>query len=120
MKKGLELPINMLVIIAIAVLILVVVALFFTGTFGSGIDTITFEPAFQQACNNWRTLYNCDVSRMGDVQAQFRGPGDADPTAYNVEAFCAVKLGLAKNIREGQSANVAPDMCSRARSCPVI
>ena len=48
--KGISLPVNAIVIIAVAVLVLAVVAAFFVGAIGSGWGTITLE---QDLTVNW-------------------------------------------------------------------
>src|SRR3989338_2522528 len=70
MKKGLELPINMIVVIAIAVLVLVVVAAFFAGRLGQGTNDINLQSAFGTGCNALRSSYNCagDLSFMVNYQ----------------------------------------------------
>ncbi|MBI2172832.1 MAG: hypothetical protein HYT73_01310 [Candidatus Aenigmarchaeota archaeon] len=54
MKKGMELPINMIVIIALAVLILVIITAFTTSQFGGGVSSISQEAAFAQLCTQYR------------------------------------------------------------------
>ena len=57
--RGLELPINMIVVIAIAVLALTVIAAFFTGSIGGGINSITVEQAWNRACTNLKSVQDC-------------------------------------------------------------
>ncbi len=60
--RGMELPINMIVIIAVAVLVLTVIAAFFTGALGQGVNTIAVENAFQKGCQLAKTVYNCNTN----------------------------------------------------------
>lgn len=60
--KGLELPINMIVVIAIAVLVLVVVAAFFAGRLGGGQIDIQRQQALSEGCRKAATLYGCDLT----------------------------------------------------------
>ncbi len=53
MKKGLELPLNMIVLIAIAVLVLVVVAAYFASQTGQGFQTINDLQALNTGCQLW-------------------------------------------------------------------
>lgn len=53
-KKGISLPVEMIVIIAIAVLVLVVIAAFFAGGFGGGTSTITDQAALAKGCGIWK------------------------------------------------------------------
>jgi hypothetical protein len=74
--KGIELPINILVVVAVAVIVLLgVVALYFSGWF-SGTAPVTLEAAKAQACNI----------------ASRQGCGVADPTAITVSYGTATNL----------------------------
>ena len=80
-SKGMELPINMIVVIAIAVLVLVVVAAFFAGRLGAGTNDIALESAFNNGCTTLRAVYNCDYTRAGDVKVRnYAPPGQTAPT----------------------------------------
>ncbi len=87
MKKGLELPINMLVIIAIAVLILVVVALFFTGFFGEKSGAINLAVAYSNACETYRSVYNCgrDSTSIGFTVVGYQIPGGGTGNARFID-----------------------------------
>ena len=77
-KKGLELPINMIVVIAIAVLVLVVVAAFFAGRLGGGSDEIALNSAFNNGCNTLRFAHSCDVNSMSTIRVRgYAPPGQA-------------------------------------------
>jgi hypothetical protein len=88
--KGLELPINMIVVIAIAVLVLTVVAAFFVGQTGGGVDTVRFESAFTSACTTWRTAYNCADTNMGLVPVNFKFSGQTQNA--NMDQMCKYKI----------------------------
>ena len=80
-KKGLELPINMIVVIAIAVLVLVVVAAFFAGRLGGGSDEIALNAAFNNGCNTLRFAEQCDPARIGNVNVRgYTPPGQTPNT----------------------------------------
>jgi len=66
--KGLELPINIIIVIAIAVLALVIVSIFFVSNFSGGSDSIGLESALQSGCTNLRALYSCDSTKMTEVK----------------------------------------------------
>ncbi len=57
-----ELPINMIVIIAVAVLVLTVIAAFFTGALSQGVNTIVVENAFQKGCQLAKTVHSCSIT----------------------------------------------------------
>jgi hypothetical protein len=63
MKKGISLPIEMIVIIAIAVLVLVVIAAFFIGGAGK-LGTTNDVTAFGEGCQRWVTI-GCGISENG-------------------------------------------------------
>ncbi|MBI4174829.1 MAG: hypothetical protein HY517_04235 [Candidatus Aenigmarchaeota archaeon] len=107
-SKGLELPINMIVVIAIAVLVLVVVAAFFAGRIGGGGDEIALTAAFNTGCNNLRSVHNCIVGDIPTIRVPGYAPsGEAlDPTGYPFDRICQ---------RKGFS-NVD---CARACGCSV-
>ncbi len=50
--KGLELPINVLIIIALAVIVLIAIVAFFYPSFFSGSQTVSLESAKTQACRS--------------------------------------------------------------------
>ncbi len=50
MRKGLELPMNTLVVVAIAIVILLAVAAFFTGIFGPAGKKWEYKQKFDEAC----------------------------------------------------------------------
>ena len=74
--RGLELPINMIVVIAIAVLALTVIAAFFTGSIGKGINTFEVEQAWGKACNLAKSVYSCDGTTDFNI-AGYKITGDS-------------------------------------------
>lgn len=67
--KGLSLPINLVVIIAICVLVLLAVAAFFAGGFGGGTASISDSAALQKGCGMWQSrgckVNDCDLEVPG-------------------------------------------------------
>jgi len=53
LKKGMELPINTLVVVAIAVIVILAIAAFFMGGFGGSSKDIQNRQAFLNACGSW-------------------------------------------------------------------
>lgn len=88
--KGLSLPINTIVIVAIAVLVLVVIAGFFGGFFSLNVLLIQREDALSKACQQWKTMYNCDYDYIDDAQALHKEPGEASERLYSVEELCKI------------------------------
>lgn len=120
--KGISLPINMIVIVAIAVLVLVVTAGFFGGFFGSNVGTIQLEQAISNACNQLRSLYNCAPSGLGTVQVLYQGVGDDKPAQYTLAGLCTQKLGGGQ--AQKQATNVfgvtdGNNKCLLTCGCPV-
>ena len=109
-SKGLELPINMIVVIAIAVLVLVVVAAFFVGRIGGGGDEIALTAAFNTGCNNLRSVHNCVVGDIGTITVPGYVPSgesiSAYPNGYPFGNIC-------------QRKGFSPTDCARACGCSV-
>ena len=115
MAKGLELPINMIIVIAIAVLVLVVISAFFASQTGSGISNIQFEAAFNSACSTWRSTYNCQLGGLTGVQTSFNFLGQSGGS--NLQQLCNFKItGVSTG---GTGGNVALDACQRVCGCSV-
>jgi hypothetical protein len=91
-QKGMELPVNMIIIIAIAVLVLVVIAAFFANQTGTGFNSIQVENAFSSACGQLRSVYSCTQAGMAEVQIKARLKStDTETSTYNVNELCALK-----------------------------
>ena len=63
--KGVELPVNVLVIVALAVIVLLGVVALFTGVFGPSGATITTTQAWQQACT--QVTLGCSNNHANDI-----------------------------------------------------
>jgi len=113
--KGISLPINMIVIVAIAVLVLVVTAGYFGGAFVGSTGTIQFEQAFSSACTQLRNSYNCDKNEVGRVSVLYQAPGENAATTTYLSDLCRQKLGKG-TVRGGGTVNSAE--CVKACGCP--
>jgi len=60
--KGIELPINILIIVAVAVIVLIAVIAMFYPAFTSGGGTVSLEQAKQQACRSLSEGYKCSTT----------------------------------------------------------
>ncbi len=87
--KGLELPVNMIIVIAIAVLVLVVVSAFFAGQTSSGINSIQLESAFSSACATWKNAYGCDDSARFTITTDFKFVGQT--SGASLDNMCSHK-----------------------------
>jgi len=76
--KGLELPINVLIIIALAVIVLIAVVAFFYPSFFSGSQTVGVESAKSSACQVLVTGRNCNIDTNDVNITNF----DADQDSY--------------------------------------
>jgi len=66
--KGLALPIEMIVIVAVALIVLIVVAAFFASQFGGGASTIEKAHLKSQLCSTLLTAYNCDPNQVENIE----------------------------------------------------
>ena len=121
LMKGMDLPINMIVIVAIAVLVLVVVVGFFGGFFTRGLGDIEFNKAFDGACNQLRTIYNCDSIQVGRSTVAYQAPGKSTTETWTLAALCTKKFGgdpqplltTVTGIADGDK------KCAQSCGCPV-
>ena len=111
--KGISLPINAIVIVAIAVLVLVVIAAFFGGFFSGFVLNMQREDALSKACQNWK-LYDCDYGRIDDATTMHKEPGDDAARAYTVEELCEL-MGISTELD-----NTDDSPCKRKCGCPII
>lgn len=105
--KGLELPLNMIVLIIMAVLVLLVVAAVFTGYFGRNVDVIGLQTAFSEGCNTLRSTYNC--ANNFEFPVRYQEPGAAaGVTTTQFSRVCVLK---------GLTPIVSNDPLSCGRQC---
>ncbi len=109
-KKGISLPINLIVILAIAILVMVVVAAFFVGVFGPSTAGISLDKSLSEACQKWRTLYACADTAKSEVKALYQAPSEASPTEHTVLDLCTKKGWL--------TGPGGVDECKRGCGCP--
>jgi len=62
--KGIELPVNILIIIAIAVIVLIALIAMFYPAFVSGGKTVSLDVARSQACRSLVEGYRCDTTTV--------------------------------------------------------
>jgi hypothetical protein len=104
--KGIELPINVLIIVAIAIIVLIaVVAMFYTPV-NSGGNVVSLDVAKSQACRSLVLGYNCKDSlgttpasaatltsiRVDNFDAD--GKDGANSPNDNLKYLCIVKYGI--------------------------
>jgi hypothetical protein len=65
--KGIEFPVNSVIIIALAIFVLLMLAAFF-GKSGSEIDKTQTNTAFNQGCSQLSSSYNCDYEKVPEIK----------------------------------------------------
>ncbi len=89
--KGLELPVNIIVIIAIAVLVMVAIGAFFVSGFWKGVSSIDETAAFSAGCGNLRNIYECKASNVNNVVLAGYSPSGTTNAKCNLGYLCAKK-----------------------------
>ena len=113
--KGLSLPINVIVIIAIAVLVLVVMAAFFGGYFGGAAISVQRDRALDEACNKFRSIYNCAIGSMDNVVVKHQDTGDSAPKDYSLIQLCELR----SYNTQGSHTSGQINECAQRCNCPV-
>lgn len=86
MKKGMSLPIEVVIVLVIAIVVLIAVILFFTTTMNKGQGSMKEQQDWQKACGALRMM-KCDVTQITSI---FEGrmvsddPGDTSSLCYMV------------------------------------
>lgn len=106
-KKGMELPINMIVVVLIAVLVLVTVGAFLTQNM-SQTSAFGLEQAFGDGCLKLRNSYSCASLNF---PVKYQKQGDTNPTTTFSEV-CVLKGYEATLTNE-------PNSCARACGCTI-
>jgi len=91
-KKGMELPVNTLVVVAIAVIVILAVAAFFMGGFGGSSKLIQNQQDFKNSCSAWTQTGCAGSAPIGldekflkwqpDKQDELNGMSENDKTDY--------------------------------------
>lgn len=66
-KKGISLPINMLVILAVAVIVLLAVVAFFFSNVVTSNKSVSLSTAWSNACTRVITTYGCSVDSVNSA-----------------------------------------------------
>lgn len=98
MRKGIELPINTLVVVAIAVIILLAVAAFFMGGFAGASESMQKRQAFLNACQPYTQL-GCQGLPSNTLKGFYTDwTGISSPTNDEVKSACGC-FGPAETIK---------------------
>ncbi len=95
--KGLELPVNIIVVIAIAVLVMVALGAFFAANFWGNTNIINQQQALSNGCNSLRTLYECKASRVNSVIISGYSPSGMTNAKCSLGYVCG-KQGAADTV----------------------
>ena len=93
--RGISLPVNAVIIIALAVMVLLMLAAFF-GAGSSNINKATLDLAWNKCCSTIQTVYHCNTT-AGAINLSDINPGydiDNDGDTENCEEICQIKFGL--------------------------
>lgn len=74
--KGIALPVNSVIIIALAIFVLLMLAAFFSRSSGE-LDRTQVNSAFNQGCSLLASAYSCDQDRMPDIKTSLVLNGQA-------------------------------------------
>ena len=74
-RKGISLPVEMIVIVAIAVLVMVSIAAFFIFKFGESGNTIATDADFGEMCARIGTQFSCNPELLTDLSAEKASSG---------------------------------------------
>ena len=100
MTKGMELPINMIVVVLIAVLVLTTVGIFLTRQLGGGASNIDYQAMWGKACTQLRFQASCNIANLGALL-------DANGVPVTFNDVCAKAVG----------AGLTPEQCIRQCGC---
>lgn len=106
--KGIELPINVLVIVALAVIVLLGVIALFSGVFGPGSAGIAMSSAWNQACGGITS--SCSADHSGNTVTNFK------IGTTTVHTFGGLCIAMYKNT--SPETDTSTNGCNKACGCP--
>jgi len=74
--KGIELPVNSVIVIALAIFVLLMLAAFFGKSSGE-LDKTQVNTAFNQGCSQLASAFNCDYEKLADIKTSLVINGQA-------------------------------------------
>jgi hypothetical protein len=74
--KGIELPVNAVIIIALAIFVLLMIAAFFSGS-GKSINSAQINTAFNEGCSQLSSSYSCDYTKLDQIKTSIIENGQA-------------------------------------------
>ncbi|MGC9311024.1 MAG: hypothetical protein ACP5E4_04870, partial [Candidatus Aenigmatarchaeota archaeon] len=79
--KGIALPVNSVIIIALAIFVLLMIAMFF-GKSSEQLSTSELSSAFQQGCSVLSSGHNCNTDKVAEIQTSLIVGGEAKDLLY--------------------------------------
>jgi len=67
MTKGIALPVNSVIVIALAIFVLLMIAAFFSKSSGE-LDKTQVNTAFNQGCSQLSSIYLCDETKLSEIK----------------------------------------------------
>lgn len=84
-SKGLSMPINTIIILALALLVLIVISAFFLG--GMNTDSVNIEKGFSDGCTKLTTAKNCVVAEIPNIITSYK----VNSANKNLHEVCDLK-----------------------------
>jgi hypothetical protein len=75
-RRGIELPVNAVIIIALAIFVLLMIAAFFSGS-GQSINSAQVNTAFNEGCSQLSSVYSCNEQKMSEIKTSIVVNGQA-------------------------------------------
>ncbi len=90
--KGISLPVNAVIVIALGIMVLLLVAAFFAGGAGK-MNKATLENAWTQCCSTIQTVHKCNTSTdLSKINPRF--DINSNGTTEDCKFICKEKFGL--------------------------
>jgi hypothetical protein len=83
MKKGVSIPINTLVMLAVAIIVLLAAVAWFMGAFAPTAQESSLKQKFDSSCMTW-TMNNCNETMDGDDDVPESTCGAYNKLMYNI------------------------------------
>lgn len=112
--KGLELPINMIIVVAVALLVLMTVFVFFLGSTGSGLGSIEKANLKNRMCTALSSGYSCNPTNVNSISVTGykKSGGGIVPTTEATSRVTLLELCQLDGISDAAA-------CARSCGCPV-
>lgn len=114
MRKGLELPVNAIIFIAVAVIVLVSVGSFFFNFFSD--SSVDAKKLFAEGCASLRSFHGCDHAQINSISVEGTSFGYVcGRSGYSDTAQCAKACGCSV---EGSGESLSVGSLNRRYTIP--